>query len=134
MGDGLQEGPEERLGEGPAVSLPATAPCLRADVLALDAMDEDGLQGAAEKVGVAVLAGHHGVRRHIALLQGLERLGQLLFDLHDDVSHREMLATSCLFWRPVAQAGTGQEGSKHLRGTHDSPIERTARSSLTYWL
>lgn len=111
MGDSLKEAPEERLGEGPAVSLPAPAPHLCADVLALDAVDEDGLQGAAEEVGVTVLAGHHGVRRHIALLQGLQRLGQLLFDLRDDVSHGEMLATSCLFWRLVAQAETGQEGN-----------------------
>lgn len=72
VGDGLQEAPKEGLGEGPTVtSLPAAARCrccLHTDVLGLDAMDEDGLQGAAEQVGVCVLAGHHGVRRHIALL------------------------------------------------------------------
>lgn len=73
MGDGLEEAPEERLREGsPGVSLPAPAPGLGADVLALDAVDENGLQGTAEQIGVAIFAGHHGVRGHVALLQGLE--------------------------------------------------------------
>lgn len=57
MGDGLQETPEERLREGPSVSLPTPAPSLRADVLALDTMDEDGLQGGAEEVSIPVLTG-----------------------------------------------------------------------------
>lgn len=82
MGDGLEEAPEERLREGSSVPLPAAAPGLRADVLALDAVDEDGLQGTAEEVGVPVLTGDHCVGRHVSLLQGLERLCQLLLDLH----------------------------------------------------
>lgn len=86
MGDGLQEAPEDGLWEGPAVGpLPAAAHCrrrrLRADVLGLDTVDEDSLQGAAEQVCVGVLAGHHGVRRDVALLQGFERRCQPLFDL-----------------------------------------------------
>lgn len=83
MGDGLKEAPEERLREGSATTFPAAAAGLPADVLALDAVDEDGLQGAAEQVGVAVLAGDHRVRRHVAPLQGFERLRQLLFNLCD---------------------------------------------------
>ena len=59
--DGLQEAPEERLRERPSVSLPAPAAGLRADVLALDAVDEDGLQGAAQQVGISVFTGDHGV-------------------------------------------------------------------------
>lgn len=61
VGDSLQEAPEERLREGPSVSLPTPAPRPGADVLALDTVDEDGLQGAAEEVGVTILAGDHGV-------------------------------------------------------------------------
>lgn len=57
MGDGLQETPEVRLREGPSVSLPVPAPSLCADVLALDTMDEDGLQGGAEEVSVPILTG-----------------------------------------------------------------------------
>ena len=85
MGDGLEKAPEERLREGPSVSLPTPAPCLRADVLALDSVDEDCLQGTAEQVSVTILAGDHSVRCYIALLQGLQRLCQLLFDLWDIV-------------------------------------------------
>lgn len=61
MGDGLKEAPEERLREGLSVSLPSPAPSLRADVLALDTMDEDGLQGTAEEVSITILAGDHCV-------------------------------------------------------------------------
>lgn len=89
MGDGLKEAPEERLREGPSVSLPSPAPSLRADVLALDTVDEDGLQGTAEEVSITILAGDHSVWRYVSLLQGLERSCQLLFDLRDNVSHRE---------------------------------------------
>ena len=74
MGDGLEEVPEERLRKGSSISFPAPTPGLSADELALDPVDEDGLQGRAEEVSVAIFAGYHGVRRHVALLQGLERL------------------------------------------------------------
>lgn len=57
VGDGLQKTPEERLREGPSVSLPIPAPSLCADVLALDAMDEDGLQGGTEEVSIPILTG-----------------------------------------------------------------------------
>lgn len=85
MGDSLEKAPEERLREGLSVSLPTPAPCLRADVLALDSVDEDCLQGTTEQVSVTILAGDHSVRCYIPLLQGLERLCQLLFDLWDNV-------------------------------------------------
>lgn len=61
MGDGLEEAPEERLWERTSASLPTPAPSLRADVLALDTVDEDGLQRTAEQVSIAVLAGDHCV-------------------------------------------------------------------------
>lgn len=61
MGDGFEEVPEERLREEPSVSRPTPAPSLRADILALDAVDEDGLQGTAEEVGVTILTGDHSV-------------------------------------------------------------------------
>lgn len=59
MGDGLEEPPEERLGDRPSVTLPAPAPGAGMDVLAPDAVDENGLQGTAEGVRVAVLTGNH---------------------------------------------------------------------------
>ena len=72
VGDGLEEAPEEGLREGSPAALPGSPPRLGADVLALDAVDEDGLQGAAEQVSVSILAGDDCVRRHESLLQGLE--------------------------------------------------------------
>lgn len=59
VGNGLEEAPEERLREGSSVSLPTPAPSLRADVLALDTMDEDGLQGTAEEVSITIFTGDH---------------------------------------------------------------------------
>lgn len=82
VGDGLEEAPEERLRERSSVPLPTPAASLRADVLALDPVDEDGLQGAAEEVSISIFTGDDCVWRHISLLQGLEGLCQLLFDLH----------------------------------------------------
>lgn len=89
VGDGLQEAPEKRLRKGSSVCLPAPAASVRADVLALDPVDEDGLQGAAQEVGVAVFAGDHGVGRYVSFLQGLERVRQLLFDLRDNARQRK---------------------------------------------
>lgn len=57
VGDGLEEAPEERLRKGSSVSLPTPAPSLCADVLALYTMDEDGFQGRAEEVSVAIFTG-----------------------------------------------------------------------------
>lgn len=100
MGDGLEEAPEERLREGSSVSLPTPAPSLQADVFALDTVDEDGLQGTAEEVSITIFTGDHCVWRYISLLQGLERLCQLLFDLRDNVTMSgrwEILSASSLF-------------------------------------
>lgn len=99
MGDTLEEAPEERLGERPSVSLSTSAPGLRADVLALDTVDEDGLQGTAEEVCIPIFTGDHGVWRYVSLLQGLEWLGQFLFDLHDNARQREILSVSLFAFR-----------------------------------
>lgn len=72
MSDGLKEAPEERLRKESPVYLPTSAPSLHADVLALDTVDEDGLQGTAEEVSIAVFTGDHCLRCHVSLLQGLE--------------------------------------------------------------
>ena len=89
MSDGLQEVPEGGLGAGPQ-GAQAPPPRLTADVLVLEAVDEDGLQRAAQQVSIAVLAGHLRVRRHVALLQRLQGQGDLLLDQldgRDTVTH-----------------------------------------------
>lgn len=62
MGDGLQEGPEDRLRQrllvGALLPLP---PGLGSDVLGMQAMDKRGLQGAAHGVGISIFASDHGV-------------------------------------------------------------------------
>lgn len=97
MGDGLEEAPEERLWEGSSVPLPTPAPSLQADVLALDTVDEDGLQGTAEEVRIPVVTGDHCVRRYVSLLQGLERLRQLLLDLHVTMHVRGNISSASSF-------------------------------------
>lgn len=77
----LEEAPEKWLREGSAVHLPTPASSFGADELAFDPMDEDGLQSRAEEVSISIFTGDHSVRRHISLLQGLQRLRQLLLDL-----------------------------------------------------
>lgn len=59
--DSLEEPPEERLRDGPSVPFPAPAPGLELDVSALNAMDENGLQGTAEGISVAILTSDHRV-------------------------------------------------------------------------
>lgn len=73
MSDRLEQAPEHRLGEGsPGPPFPAASPGLGANIFALDAVDKDGLQCAAQQVGVTVLAGNHDIGCHVALLQRLE--------------------------------------------------------------
>lgn len=73
MSDRLEKAPEHRLGEGsPGPPFPAMSSGLGADIFALDAVDKDGLQRRAQQVGVAILAGYHGIGHHVALLQSLE--------------------------------------------------------------
>lgn len=72
VGDSLEEPPEERLRDRPSVTLPTPAPSVGKDVLAPDAMDKNGLQGTAEGVSIAILAGHHCIQRNVPLLQGLQ--------------------------------------------------------------
>lgn len=81
MCDALQQGPEDGLGEGqPAACFPPFAPRLRPDVLRLQPVHKDGLQGTAQRVGVPIIAGHHRIRGDVLLLQGLDGAHQLLLD------------------------------------------------------
>lgn len=98
VGDSLEEPPEERLRDRPSVTLPTPAPSVGMDVLAPDAMDKNGLQGTAEGVSVTILTRNHCIEGHVSLLQGLQWLGQFLFDLHDSELHKELLSTSCMFF------------------------------------
>lgn len=70
VGDSFQERPEDglrqRLLVGAFFPLPSG---LGADVLGMQAVDEDGLQGAAHTVGISVFARDHRVRGHVLLLQ-----------------------------------------------------------------
>lgn len=59
VSDSLEEPPEERLRNGPSVPLPTPAPSIGMDVLALDAVNENGLQGTAEGVSITILTGNH---------------------------------------------------------------------------
>lgn len=96
VGDSFEEPPEERLRDRPSVTLPTPAPSVGMDVLAPDAMDKNGLQGTAEGVSVTILTRNHCIEGHVSLLQGLQWLGQFLFDLHDSELHKELLSTSCM--------------------------------------
>lgn len=72
VGDSFQERPEDglrqRLLVGAFFPLPSG---LSTDVLGVQAVDEDGLQGAAHAVGISVFARDHRVRGHVLLLQRL---------------------------------------------------------------
>lgn len=91
MGDTLEEAPEKRLRKGSTVPFPTAASRLWADVLALDTVDEDGLQGRAEEVSIGIITGDYRVWRYISFLQGLERLRQLLFDLRNNTWKRKKI-------------------------------------------
>lgn len=59
--DSLEEPPEERLRDGPSVPFPTPAPSRGLDVFALNAMNENGLQGTAEGISVTILTGDHRI-------------------------------------------------------------------------
>lgn len=61
VGDRLEEAPEIRLREDSPVTLPISASSFGADILALDPMNENGLQSGAKEVSILVFAGDHGI-------------------------------------------------------------------------
>lgn len=81
VGNGLQEGPENRLRQRllMTVLLPLSSG-LGTDVLGMQAMNKHGFQCTAHGVGISVFTGDHCVQRHILLLQGFHRSHQLLLD------------------------------------------------------
>lgn len=81
VGDGLQEGPENRLRQRLLLSvLLPLPPGLGTDVLGMQAVDKHSLQCTAHGVGISVFTGDHCVQRHILLLQGFHGSHQLLLD------------------------------------------------------
>lgn len=78
VSDRLEQPPEVRLREG--APFPAASAGFRADVLAFDAVYEDGFQRTAQQVGLGILTGNRGVSRHVPLLQGFDGLCDLVFD------------------------------------------------------
>lgn len=81
VGDSLKQAPENGLRNGP--SWPSLAPVtssIRADELALDAMDEDGFQSTTQEVCLQILTGDGGVCSDVTLLQDLQRLCDLFLD------------------------------------------------------
>lgn len=78
VSDGFKQVPEDGLRKGASAVACSCPVC--ADVLAPEAVNEYCFQSTAELVGLRVLAGHRGIRGHVALLQRLQRLCYLLLD------------------------------------------------------
>lgn len=85
MGDALQQTPKNWLGKrSPTPCFLPFPSALCFYVLRLQPVHEDGFQGAAEGVGVPIVAGYNGIRGHVLLLQRLDGIHQLLLDQLQD--------------------------------------------------
>lgn len=80
VGDGFKKAPENGPRNGP--SWPSLSPVtsIRADELALDAVDEDGFQSTTQEVCLLILTGDRGVCSDVPLLQDFQRLCDLFLD------------------------------------------------------